>query len=327
MGHSSAGGQAIVAERLVKHYGREVPALDGLSFSVPPGTTFGLLGPNGAGKTTTVKVLSTLTTLDDGRARVAGIDVQRDPAAVRRTIGVVGQRAAIDPEATGRENLCLHGHLFGLAGGELRRRVDGLLGQFGLTDAAERLARTYSGGMQRKLHVAMGLINEPRVVFLDEPTTGLDPEARAELWTEIRRLARQRGITILLTTHYLEEADRLADRLAIIDHGRVVAEGTPDGLKADLRGDAISVELTETSLGEQASAALAAVGGLGQPVIEGRVLRARAERGATAAPAVLASLEAAGIGVASVTISRPSLDDVYLHHTGRSYRESEEAYA
>ena len=215
-----------------------------------------------------------------------------------------------------------------MRGRALRERVDELLERFGLSEAANRIARTYSGGMQRKLDVAMGLVHRPRVLFLDEPTTGLDPEARAELWTEIGRLTRSEGLTILLTTHYLEEADRLAKRLAIVDRGRIVAQGTPDELKADLRGDAIHVELNQAEAAGTATTALARITGLHEPTLDGRVLRARAENGASAVPAVLSALELAGVGVASVTVARPSLDDVYLRHTGRAFRQqSQETYA
>jgi ABC-2 type transport system ATP-binding protein len=295
---------------------------------VEPGTIFGLLGPNGAGKSSTVKILTTLSRPDKGSATVAGIDVTRHPDHVRRVIGSVGQRIAIDPEASGRENLTLEARLHGLRGATLRSRVAELLGNFGLAEAGNRVAKTYSGGMQRKLDVAMGLVHRPRVLFLDEPTTGLDPEARADLWAEIARLTRADGLTILLTTHYLEEADRLATRLAIVDRGRIVAEGTPDELKADLRGDAIHVELRETETAGRATSVLAGVAGLREPTLDGRVLRARAEHGASAVPAVLSALELAGVGVASVTVARPSLDDVYLRHTGRAFRhENQESYA
>ena len=319
---------AITADALVKRYPGDVTALDGISFSVEAGTIFGLLGPNGAGKSTTVKILTTLARADKGMATVAGIDVTRHPDQIRRVIGSVGQRIAVDPEATGRENLALEGRLHGLRGGALRVRVDELLGRCGLTDAAHRVAKTYSGGMQRKLDVAMGLVHRPRVLFLDEPTTGLDPEARADLWTEIARLTRSDGLTILLTTHYLEEADRLAARLAIVDRGRVVAEGTPDELKAELRGDAIQVELRETETAGRASSAFAGIAGLHEPNVDGRTLRARVDHGASAVPAVLSALELAGVGVASVTVARPSLDDVYLRHTGRAFRhQNQETYA
>ena len=318
---------SIKAIGLVKRYPGGVTALDGLAFSVEAGTIFGLLGPNGAGKSTTVKILTTLSRPDEGTAHVAGTDVVRHPERVRRAIGSVGQRIAVDRDATGRENLRLEGRIRGLRGSELRQRIDELLDRFGLRSAADRLARTYSGGMQRKLDVAMGLIHRPRVLFLDEPTTGLDPEARAELWAEIGRLTREDGLTILLTTHYLEEADRLASRLAIVDQGRVVAAGSPDELKAELRGDAIFVELTDRGTHERAVTALAQVPGLSESLVDGRSLRARADRGASAVPAVLSALDGAGIGVASVTVSRPSLDDVYLRHTGRAFRPIEESFA
>jgi ABC-2 type transport system ATP-binding protein len=318
---------AIVAEGLEKRYPGDVTALDGLSFQVEGGTIFGLLGPNGAGKSTTVKVLTTLSRPDAGSASVAGFDVIAQPQDVRRVIGTVGQRIAVDPEATGRENLDLAGRVHGLGGSRLRLRVIELLERFGLADAADRIARTYSGGMQRKLDVAMGLIHRPRVLFLDEPTTGLDPEARADLWAEIERLTRSDELTILLTTHYLEEADRLVSRLAIVDHGRVVATGSPDELKAELRGDAIVVELADRAVDERAVSVLTRVPGVAESLVDGRSLRARVDRGASAVPAVLSALEGAGIGVASVTVSRPSLDDVYLRHTGRSFRPTEESFA
>ena len=317
---------AIVAKGLEKRYPGDVTALDGLSFTVEAGTIFGLLGPNGAGKSTTVKVLTTLSKPDAGRASVAGFDVLTEPEHVRRVIGTVGQRIAVDVEATGRENLALAGRVNGLGGRQLHERTGELLERFGLADAADRVARTYSGGMQRKLDVAMGLIHRPRVLFLDEPTTGLDPEARADLWAEIERLTRADELTILLTTHYLEEADRLASRLAIVDHGRVVATGSPDELKADLRGDAIVVELADGP-DERAVSVLTRVPGIGESLVDGRSLRARVDRGASAVPAVLSALAGAGFGVASVTVSRPSLDDVYLRHTGRSFRHTEESFA
>jgi ABC-2 type transport system ATP-binding protein len=317
---------AIVADGLEKRYPGDVTALDGLSFSVQPGTIFGLLGPNGAGKSTTVKVLTTLSRPDAGNASVAGFDVLAEPEQVRRVIGTIGQRIAVDVDATGRENLALAGRVNGLGGRPLRERTAELLERFGLADAADRVARTYSGGMQRKLDVAMGLIHRPRVLFLDEPTTGLDPEARADLWAEIERLTRADELTILLTTHYLEEADRLASRLAIVDHGRVVATGSPDELKAELRGDAIVVELADGP-DERAVSVLTRIPGIGESLVDGRSLRARVDRGASAVPAVLSALEDAGIGVASVTVSRPSLDDVYLRHTGRSFRHTEESFA
>jgi ABC-2 type transport system ATP-binding protein len=307
---------AIEAEGLVKTYG-DVRALDGLSLAVPAGTVFGLLGPNGAGKSTTVRILTTLSRADSGAARVAGHDVLADPAAVRRAIGCVGQRSGVDLEATGAENLILQGQVHGLRGRALAARAAELLDQFGLAEAGGRFVKTYSGGMQRRLDIAMALVHRPQVLFLDEPTTGLDPEVRAELWREILMMARE-GLSILLTTHYLEEADRLASELAIVDRGRVVAGGTPDALKAELRGDSVHVELGFAANGA-VWAALDPLPGIRELVIEGTSLHARADEGARAVPAVLGALEAGGIDVASVTVSRPSLDDVYLRHTGRSF--------
>jgi ABC-2 type transport system ATP-binding protein len=211
-----------------------IRALDGLNLTVEPGTIFALVGPNGAGKSTTVKILTTLAVADEGTATVEGIDVRTDPARARRVIGVVGQRSGADPMATGRENLVLQGHLYGQRADAARFRTDELLERFALTEAAGRFVRTYSGGMQRRLDIALGLMHRPKVLFLDEPTTGLDPEARAAMWEEITRLAAIDKMTVLLTTHYLDEADRLASRLAIVDRGRVVAEGEPDQLKQDL---------------------------------------------------------------------------------------------
>jgi ABC-2 type transport system ATP-binding protein len=314
---------AIEAEGLRKTYPGDVQALDGLGLTVEAGSIFALLGPNGAGKSTTVKILTTLSRPDEGRARVAGFDVLEQPAEVRRAIGVVAQRSGVDAEATGRENLVLQGQLYGLSSRELRQRVPELLERFGLTEAGDRLARTYSGGMQRKLDVAMGLIQRPSVLFLDEPTTGLDPEARTEVWREISRLAAQEQLTILLTTHYMEEADRLAARVAIVERGRIVAEGTPDELKGELQGDAIHVELGEPEANGRVTAALGDVEGVRDVALEGRSLHARADSGATALPAFLAALERADVKVAAVTLARPSLDDVYLRYAGRSFDEAQ----
>jgi ABC-2 type transport system ATP-binding protein len=320
---TAGGGAAIEARDLVKVYPGEVRALDGVSFSVEAGTIFGLLGPNGAGKSTTVKVLTTLATPDEGAARVAGFDVLAEPARVRREIGVVAQRSGVDRELTGRENLELQGHIHGLRGSRLSVRVDELLGLFGLAEAADRVAKGYSGGMQRRLDVATGLVHRPRILFLDEPTTGLDPEVRAAMWEQISGLARDEGLTILLTTHYLEEADRLASRLAIVDRGRIVALGSPEELKGELRGDAIQVELRDSANGS-IEGALRGVEGVREIAVDGSQLRARVDRGATAVPAVLGALEAHAIGVASVTVARPSLDDVYLRYTGREFARADE---
>jgi ABC-2 type transport system ATP-binding protein len=269
-----------------------------------------------------VKILTTLSRADTGEARVAGLDVVRDAERVRRSIGVVGQKPGLDPEATGRENLEMQAELHGIFGATRRERVAELLARLGLSEAADRLAKTYSGGMQRRLDVALGLIHRPQVLFLDEPTTGLDPEARAELWLEIDRLARRDEITILLTTHYLEEADRLASRVVIVDEGRVVVAGTPEELKSELQGDTLQVDLADWSSGD-AAAAVRHLPGISELTLDGPVLRARVENGAAAIPSLVTALERGGLRVASATIARPSLDDVYLRHAGRSLRNAE----
>jgi ABC-2 type transport system ATP-binding protein len=303
----------VEARDLVKSYPSGVRALDGLTLSIPPGKVFGLLGPNGAGKSTAIKVLTTLARPDSGQATVAGHDVLHRPDRVRRSIGVVAQKSGSDPMASGRDNLLLQGHLYGMRGRSLQQRVDQLLDHFGLTEASRRAVKTYSGGMQRRLDVALGLVHRPAVLFLDEPTTGLDPEARTALWQEITRLSTQEQLTILLTTHYLEEADRLADQLAIVDKGKVVVTGTPDDLKGELRGDAVHVQLHEIP------ADLPALPGVREITVDGRQLSARADDGAAAVPGVLAALDRAGTKVAAVTVARPSLDDVYLRHVGHRY--------
>ena len=316
---------AIVAEELRKRY-KDVQAMDGVSFAVREGEVFGLLGPNGAGKSTTVRTLATLTQPDSGRALVAGEDVVRHPNRVRRAIGYVAQDSGVDWEATGRENLMLQGRIHGLGGAPLRLRVEELLELVGLRDAADRIARGYSGGMKRRLDIAIGLVHRPRVLFLDEPTTGLDPEARAAMWVEVERLAAAESLTILLTTHYLEEADRLAERVAIVSKGMIVAEGTPEKLKRDLRGESVSVELAEQN--GRVAEAERIVAGIGTEVkVDGQLLRARVPNGAQAIPVILGALDDAGIEVASVTTARPSLDDVYLHYTGRDFTTEDEGRA
>jgi ABC-2 type transport system ATP-binding protein len=314
---------AIVVDDLRKRYGT-VQALDGVSFAVREGEVFGLLGPNGAGKSTTVRTLVTLTRPDSGTASVAGHDVQRDQTAVRRMIGYVPQDSGVDELGTGRENLMLQGRVQGMGGRSLRTRADELLELVGITDAAGRIVKTYSGGMRRRLDIALGLVHRPRVLFLDEPTTGLDPEARVVMWDEVARLAQAESLTILLTTHYLEEADQLADRLAIVSQGKVVVEGTPAELKARLRGDAVHVEL-ENGAVDDASRVLTGVGATPEQVLDGRTIVSRVENGGRALPGIISALEGAGISVASVSLSRPSLDDVYLHFTGREFAAEDRA--
>ena len=308
---------AIVVDDVRKRYG-EVQALDGVSFTVREGEVFGLLGPNGAGKSTTVRVLVTLTRADEGRASVAGHDVRTAQTAVRRAIGYVPQDSGVDGFGTGRENLLLQGRVQGMSGRGLRSRADELLELVGISDAADRIVKNYSGGLRRRLDIALGLVHRPRVLFLDEPTTGLDPEARVALWAEVSRLAEAESLTILLTTHYLEEADQLADRLAIVSRGKVVVEGTPTALKAGLQGDAVHVELENGAVAE-AQGVLVGVGARPEQVLDGRTIVSRVENGGRALPGIISALEAAGISVASVSLSRPSLDDVYLHFTGRDF--------
>ncbi|HEX6235494.1 MAG TPA: ATP-binding cassette domain-containing protein [Jiangellaceae bacterium] len=319
---------AIEASGLTKTYGKgakAVRALDGVTFAVPAGSVFGLLGPNGAGKSTTVKIVTTLASPDTGEASVGGIDVRRDPAGVRRVIGYVPQKPCFDPTATGWENLTLQGRIYGLSSRHIKQRSAELFERFGLTEAAGRITKSWSGGMQRKLDVALGLIHRPQVLFLDEPTTGLDPEARADMWSEIAELTRSDGLTVLLTTHYLDEADRLASRLAIVDRGQVVAAGTPEQLKGELSGDTVQIELAEPAVNGHARTAIETVTGVREVATDGAMVRARVGNGAATLPGVLAALDAAQIPLASVTVARPSLDDVYLRHAGRSFQAADEA--
>jgi len=317
-------GFAIDAKELRKRYPPDVQALDGISLTVESGTIFGVLGPNGAGKSTLTRVLCTLTRPDSGSATVAGIDVVADPVQVRRTIGVVGQKHGSDPNATGRENLVLHGEFYGITGQELKTRVAAALERFELVDAADRQVRTYSGGMARRLDIAMGLLNRPKVLFLDEPTTGLDPEARAQMWTYIASLAADEQMTIWITTHYMDEADTLTGKLAIVDRGRIVATGSPDELKRQVSGDALHIDLIDH--GSDAVAVLERIEGVGEIELDGRLLRARARDGAAKLPVVLSVLESEQIAVASVKVSRPSLDDVYLRFAGRAFEQADSEF-
>jgi ABC-2 type transport system ATP-binding protein len=301
---------------------QQVRALDGLSFSVPAGTVYALLGPNGAGKTTTVRILTTLSRPDEGSATVGGIDVLAQPGKVRSAIGAVSQHSGAIGLLTGQENLAMQGRLYGLGGRDLRRRVAELLDAFGLTEAADRQAGTYSGGMRRRLDIATVLVHRPAVLFLDEPTTGLDPEGRADLWAVLTELAAS-GTTILVTTHYLEEADQYAAKIAIVDRGRIVAEGTSDQLKAELAGDSVLLELDSAERAEKAGKVLLDVPEVVGASADGATVRARVANGPHALPAVLGGLEASDVGIRSVTVARPSLDDVYLHYAGRSFGQAE----
>ena len=300
-----------------------VEAVAGIDLGVQPGEVFGFLGPNGAGKTTTLRMLSTLLPPTSGEATVAGCDLRRDPLGVRRRIGYVGQRNGTDPQISGRRELEFQARLYGLSAADARRRSAELLASLELEACADRPTSTYSGGQRRRLDVALGMVHRPRLLFLDEPTTGLDPQGRARLWDEVRRL-REGGMTVFLTTHYLEEADALCDRLAIIDHGRIVAEGTPDQLKRQIAGDVVTLAVA----GEQ-DAALDLL--QRQPFVreasldddddDEMLIRLYVDRGETALPAILRLLDGAGLDLKTIALSRPSLDDVFLRQTGHSLRD------
>jgi ABC-2 type transport system ATP-binding protein len=308
-------GAAIEAEGLVKSYG-DVRALDGVDLTVPSGTVLGLLGPNGAGKTTAVRILTTLLPADGGTARVAGLDVASEAPRLRQRIGLAGQYAAVDENLTGFENLQMVGQLYHLPKGEPKARAAELLERFDLSEAGGRLVRTYSGGMRRRLDLAAALVARPPVIFLDEPTTGLDPRSRLGLWETIEGRVAE-GTTVLLTTQYLDEADRLADRISVIDHGQVIAEGSSDELKDQVGGESLEVTLESAGDAEAAIAALAEVASQ-RPELEGAVLRVPvAERQGTIAAAVQ-RLNDAGVGIDDIAMRRPTLDDVFLKLTGHA---------
>ena len=307
---------AIETRGLVKAFG-QTRALGGLDLTVREGSVYGLLGPNGAGKTTTIRILATLLAPDEGHATVAGLDVARQPDAVRRKVGLTGQYASVDEDLTGTENLILVGRLLGLSWSAARRRAAELLDAFGLSEAAARQVRTYSGGMRRRIDIAASLVTVPEILFLDEPTTGLDPRGRNQVWDLVRRIAAE-GTTVLLTTQYLDEADRLAERLAVIDHGRVIAEGTSRELKASVGANAVHVRLADANQSDAARAAITRV--LGDSVLPGSDSLAIAARLASTAQAadVLAALTQANVEVAEFSVGTPSLDEVFLALTGKS---------
>jgi ABC-2 type transport system ATP-binding protein len=313
-----AEGDAIRAEGLVKSFGR-VRAVDGVDLAVPAGTVLGVLGPNGAGKTTTVRMLTTTLRPDAGRATVLGVDVAARPDQVRRIIGLAGQYAAVDEHLTGRENLRLVGRLTHLRRELVDQRADDLLERFGLTEAADRPSRTYSGGMRRRLDLAAALVHRPPVLFLDEPTTGLDPASRKDVWAMVQQLVND-GTTVLLTTQYLEEADQLAHRIAVIDHGRVIAEGTSAELKADLGATVIELGFGAGDEAGRASMALAHLGaavGDAQPTL----VQLKATNGAKVLTESLRLLDGEGLEPATIAVREPSLDDVFLALTGHATGE------
>ncbi|HEX2416781.1 MAG TPA: ATP-binding cassette domain-containing protein [Micromonosporaceae bacterium] len=301
-----------------KTRGGSVEAVRGVDLSVGDGEVFGFLGPNGAGKTTTLRMLATLLEPDGGEATLAGVDLRRQPGEVRRRIGYVAQGGATWDDVTAREELVLQGRLYGMSKAQARERAAAAIAGFQLDSLADRKCKTYSGGQRRRVDIALGIVHQPRLLFLDEPTTGLDPQSRAYMWDEIRRL-RDEGMTVFLTTHYLEEADALCDRIAIIDHGQVVAEGTPADLKREIAGDVVTLGMTNR-------VADAATVLKGEPYLRDAEqlesgLRLYVDQGATAMPQIMRALDAAGVEFASVQLHRPSLDDVFLAKTGRSLRE------
>ena len=309
-------GPAVMVDTLVKTFKGKVRALDGVTFDIPAGTVLGLLGPNGAGKTTAVRVLTTLLRPDSGRAVVAGVDVLADPARARTLMGLAGQYAAVDESLTGFENLVLVGRLNHLRRADRRARADELLDEFGLADAGRRTLKTYSGGMRRRLDLAAALVARPPVLFLDEPTTGLDPRSRIDLWSTIEGLVAG-GVTVLLTTQYLEEADRLADRVCVIDHGRVLAEGTSAELKARLGGTAVEVVLADEAMAAEAARALVGAGDE-DPVLDALTVRVATTRGLATTAEVVRRLETSGLDVISLELRQPSLDEVFLALTTRA---------
>jgi ABC-2 type transport system ATP-binding protein len=317
--------KSIIAEELVKTYDKgTVRALDSLNLDVEEGTVLGVLGPNGAGKTTTVRILSTLLRPDSGRATVAGIDVIKNPEKVREVIGLSGQYAAVDEILTGYDNLVMFGQLYHLGKKSSVLRANELLERFGLTDAAKRPIKTYSGGMRRRLDLAASLIVKPKILFLDEPTTGLDPRGRQDMWSVIEELVKD-GVTLLLTTQYLEEADQLADEIAVIDTGKVIARGTSDALKKQVGGERLEVVVESAHIAKTLEI-VSAISGIKPSLDEGlRQISAPVSTGTAALLDVLKALDAAGIHALDVGLKRPSLDDVFLSLTGHSAESNSES--
>ena len=310
---------AFSEEAIQQLWGGDVEAVAGVDLSVAAGDIFGFLGPNGAGKTTTLRILATLLPPTSGTARVAGFDVARRPGDVRTRIGYVAQSGGSYREATGREELVIQGRLFGMRKADAQARAVEILTALDLVEAADRTCQTYSGGMRRRLNIGIGMVHRPALLFLDEPTTGLDPQARARLWEEIRKL-RDTGTTVFLTTHYLEEADALCDQLAIIDHGKIVAQGSPDALKHEIAGDVLTIGVN--GHGQAVVDLLCEQSFVREAGLEDGLVRLYVDRGEEAVPAVLRLLDAKGMAPSTMDLHRPSLDDVFLKKTGRSLRES-----
>jgi len=297
---------------------KTVEAVRGVDLAVEPGEIFGFLGPNGAGKTTTLRMLATLMEPDGGTAVIAGADLRKNPGEVRRRIGYVAQGGSTWDESTAREELVLHARMYGMNKSEAQRRAATTLAAFQLAEYADRRCKTYSGGQRRRVDIALGIIHQPKVVFLDEPTSGLDPQSRAHMWDEVRRL-REEGMTVFLTTHYLEEADALCDRIAIMDYGQVVAEGTPDSLKQEIAGDVVNISLSETARAAQLLGSTDFVRKL-ETMDDG--VRLFVDEAGSAIPQILRALDGDGIVLGGIELHRPSLDDVFLTKTGRTLREN-----
>ena len=312
----------IVSEHLVKVYGGKIRAVDDVSFSIQDGELYGFLGPNGAGKTTTVQMLTGNLRLTGGHATVAGVDVARDPLKVKERIGLVFQESTADPDLTGRENLELAAALFRVPLRTTKSTINSLLERMQIGDAADRLVKTYSGGMRRRLELAVGIVHSPQVLFLDQPTLGLDPQGRAGFWRYVLELRKDHGVTVFVTTHYLDEADTMCDRIAIIDHGKIVATGTPSELKDRLGGDIVTVRTTGRS-GPEVETLLKGLPGVVSVTSSEGSYRVKVPRGEELIPILVDACTRAGIGLAGVSLKRPSLDEVFLEFTGREYREDE----
>ncbi len=310
---------AINVENLSKIYKNGVKAISGVSFSVNFGEIFGLLGPNGAGKSSTVRILSTLSNLSDGSAHIAGQNVTKSPTEVRLLTGYVAQSTGVDAWATGKENLLLQAQLERVPRKKINKRVDYLLEWVGLSSVSRKLVKTYSGGMKRRLEIAMGLVHEPKVLFLDEPSTGLDPESRRKLWNDLKYLQKQKKITVLLTTHYLEEADYLCDRIAIIDKGKIVAKGTPSDLKSKISSDIVTLEIDNQI--DLASNILTNLHGVNSTNVEDDKIVLQVNNGKKILPSLVLELQKKSINIVSFSFNSPSLDDVYLKFTGHRFEK------
>ena len=311
----------IEAEGLTKVYGGKVKAVDHISFVVSEGEIFGFLGPNGAGKTTTIKMLNTLASITEGRATVAGHDVKKDPSAVRKSIGVVPQELTADDELSGTENMMLMARLHQVRGQGVKSKIDELLTLVDLQNAASRKVKTFSGGMRRRLQLVMGLLHEPKVLFLDEPTLGLDVQTRSKMWRYIQGLNKDRGLTVFMTTHYLDEADSLCNRIAIIDHGTIKVSGSPSELKAAHGGDVVTLTLSDDR--GDLTGFFSTIEGVSEVVRDGRTYRIKLPKTEKALPAIVTGVVQKGLDISEISFSKPTLDQVFLDVVGRSMRDEE----